>query len=77
VQAYVFQLFLSRQISVFSYRYSGGVPGRGYLARFEYVGEELPMPMMDGPEDIDMERPFKLRYITFRGGELTGWAEQV
>ena len=71
VGIYVLILALSGQIKVFSRRWSSGVPGGGYVTRFEYDGEALPMPMPDGPEDVDMERPFNLRYITFKDEELT------
>jgi hypothetical protein len=58
-------------------RYSDDVPGIGYSERFEYDDEERLMTVPDGPDDVDMNGPFKLRYITFRRGELTYWAEKV
>jgi hypothetical protein len=54
------------------------VPGRGYLERYEYDGEERPMTVLDDDqEDVNMLGPSKLRYVTFRHGELTYWGEKV
>jgi hypothetical protein len=53
------------------------VPGTGYSERFAYDGQEIPMAVMDGLDDVNMNGPFKLRYITFRRGELTYWVKKV
>jgi hypothetical protein len=77
VDAYVSDLSLNRQIITIYHRRSEGIPGRGYWVRYEYRGEERRMDVMDGPDDIDMSGPFKLRYVTFWRGELTYWGEKV
>jgi hypothetical protein len=77
VAAYIFHLSLSQQISVTNFRYSDDVPGRGYSERFEYDDEERLITVPDGPDDVNMNGPFELRYITFRRGELTYWGKKV
>jgi hypothetical protein len=76
VAEYVLHLSLSQQTTATNFRYSDDVPGRGYSERYEYDGQEIPMAVMDGL-DVNMNGPFKLRYITFRRGELTYWGENV
>jgi hypothetical protein len=77
VEAFVSYLSLSRQTTITYYRRTDGIPGRGYSVRYEYNGEERRMPVMDGPVDVDMGGPFKLRYVTFTRGELTYWSDKV
>lgn len=75
--AYFFALSLSGQITVAGHQYSDGVPGRGYSKRFEYDGEEIPITLRDEQGDVNMEGPFKLRYITFRHGKFICWCVKV
>jgi hypothetical protein len=77
VNEYIGDLHLRQQVITTKYQRSDGVPGRGYPERFEYVGEEIPIPMKEDAENFDMNGPYKLRYVTFRRGELTNWVEKV
>jgi hypothetical protein len=77
VEAYIDKLDLNQQVITTKYQRSYDMPGRGYPVRFQYYGEEIPMTVMEDPENVDMGGPFKLLYVTFRRGELIYWGEKV